>query len=174
MDEHVRVKAMKKTIAGMVFLIAGVLTALSGCAQTSCPCCVEAPSIDPKLYASLAKLKPKAQEALNKVLAKGLVHEYDYEPDDVSPYVEKSSMETKYIMYVLTDNKCCLGDSVNILRLIVMPNLCSDLDEVLKDDNPSAEALDHAVWMASKLMLKNVVSFLVYMGAPANKYELGM
>lgn len=142
--------------------------------QQSCPCGEEIPSMDPSQYASHAKLKPKAQEALNKVLAKGLVNKYPYyPPEDISVYVEEYSMETKYVIYVLTGNKCCIGDYNNILRLYIVPNLCRDLDELFQQDTPSAETLDHAVWMASKLELHNVISFLVNMGAPANKYIVG-
>ena len=149
-------------------MLIGILVTLSGCMQSSCPC---VPSMDPSLYASHAKLKPKAQEALNKVLAKGLVNKYSYPPDDISVYVEEYSMETKYVIYVLTGNKCCVGDSNNILGLYIVPNLCRDLDDLFQQDTPSAETLDHAVWMASMLKLHNVISFLVNMGAPANKYK---
>jgi uncharacterized protein (UPF0216 family) len=76
-------------------------------------------------------------------------------------------------MRVLANNKCDLGDGHSILRIAILPNLCRDLDELLKQETPSAEILDHAVWMASKLELHNLITFLVNLGAPANKYKLG-
>lgn len=122
-------------------------------------------------------LYPKAQQALDKVLAEGLA-EYDVYGDrgpfeNIEPFLKNATNETRYIMRILTNNQCDLGDGHNILRIIILPNLCSDLDELLKQETPSAQTLNHAVWMASKLELKNVISFLIHMGAPANKYKLG-
>ena len=122
-------------------------------------------------------LHPKAQRALDKVLAEGLA-EYDVYGDrgpfeNIEPFLKSATNETQYIMRILTNNQCDLGDGHSILRIIILPTLCSDLDELLKQETPSAQTLDHAVWMASKLHLKNVISFLIHMGAPPNKYKVG-
>lgn len=123
-------------------------------------------------HATAVKLKPKAQKALDMVLSKGLFIDEDAH-EDIEEFLQNSSMETRYVMRTLTGNRCKLGDGISILRLVILPNLCQDLDVLLRQDSPSEETLDHAVWMASKLELRNLISFLVYMGAPANKYKLG-
>lgn len=89
-------------------------------------------------------------------------------------YLQRFSAETRYILSFLSNNKCdYLGDGHSILRIGILPDLCEDLDVLLKQEPPAAETLDHAVWMASKLKLHNLISFLVHLGAPANKYEIG-
>ena len=143
---------------------------LNSCIQTSD---LDAADSEPPLPSvSAVKLPPLAQKALAKTLSGELVPNESYE-EDISGYLQNSSEETRYIMKVLANNKCDLGDGHSILRTGILPNLCRDLDELLKQENPSANTLDHAVWMASKLKLKNLISFLVNMGAPANKYKLG-
>lgn len=143
---------------------------LSSCIQTSD---LDAADSEPPLPAvSAVKLPPLAQKALDKTLSGGLVPNESYE-EDISRYLQNSSAETRYIMRVLANNKCDLGDGHSILRTGILPNLCRDLDELLKQETPSAEILDHAVWMASKLELHNLITFLVNLGAPDNKYKLG-
>ncbi len=141
--------------------------------------CQQMPDLDaadtelPVPPVSAVKLHPSAQKALDKTLSEGLVRDWEFE-EDISGYLQHSSTETRYIISVLLNNKCeYLGDGHSILRLYILPDLCRDLDELLNQENPSAKTLDHAVWMASKLKLKNLISFLVNMGAPANKYKLG-
>ena len=143
---------------------------VNSCIQTSD--LVAADTAPPLSAVSAVKLPPLAQKALAKTLSGELVLNESYE-EDISGYLQNSSEETRYIMRVLANNKCDLGDGHSILRLYILPDLCRDLDELLKQENPSAKTLDHAVWMASKLKLKNLISFLVNMGAPANKYKLG-
>lgn len=143
---------------------------VSSCIQTSD---LDAADSEPPLPAvSAVKLPPLAQKALDKTLSGGLVPNESYE-EDISRYLQNSSAETRYIMRVLANNKCDLGDGHSILRTGILPNLCRDLDELLKQETPSAEILGHAVWMASKLELHNLITFLVNLGAPANKYKLG-
>lgn len=158
-----------------LFSILCLIALLNACVQ-----CPSAPSDDSDRTNASGEnilpptLHPRAQRALDKVLAEGLVEyeEYRYR-ENIEPYLKSATNETRYIMRILTNNQCELGDGHDILRIIILPNLCSDLDELLKQETPSAQTLDHAVWMASKLELKNVISFLVHMGAPANKYKLG-
>ena len=161
-----------------LFSILCLITLLNACVQ-----CPSAPSDDSDRIHSSGEntlpptLHPKAQRALDKVLAEGLA-EYEVYGDrghfeNIEPFLKGATNETRYIMRILTNNQCDLGDGHSILRIIILPNLCSDLDELLKQETPSAQALDHAVWMASKLHLKNVISFLIHMGAPPNKYKLG-
>lgn len=155
------------------FIILGAIIALSIGIQ-SCHSCMDETEIkkESSQYAAAIKLKPKAREALGMVLSKGLLTD-EYANEDIKAFLQNSSMETRYVMRTLTGNRCYLGDGHSILRLIILPNLCQDLDVILRQDSPSEETLDHAVWMASKLELRNLISFLVYMGAPANKYKLG-
>ena len=122
---------------------------------------------------SVPMLQPKAQVALDKVLSEGLVQE-EFADEDISPYLQDATCETKYVLRILTNNKCYLGDSNSILRTAILPSLCKDLDEILKQQSPTDSTLDHAIWMASKLELNNLISFLIQMGAPANKYTLGL
>lgn len=164
-------------ICNLLIVMSGALWVLSGCAQTSCPCC--GPHEDPRQYASKAKLRPNAQKAYDKVLSEGLVGS-SYLTDSwkggsgyIQAFFEDSTIETKYVMYMLTGFDIELGDGNNILAMNVLPALCSDLDAILRTDTPSPEDLDHAIWMASILELRNVVSFLEYMGAPAGKYKIG-
>lgn len=140
---------------------------LSCCFQ---PSCLEAES--PGSALSAVKLLPLAQKALEKTLSGELVPNESYE-EDISGYLQNSSAETRYIMRVLTNNKCDLGDGHSILRTGILPSLCRDLNALLKQETPSSEILDHAVWMASKLELHNLITFLVNLGAPSNKYKLG-
>ena len=176
MSEESHGKCVVSEVCGWFLVFGGALMVLSGCTQTSPPLVeAEEPQMDLSQYAAQAKLKPKAQEALDKVLAKGLVEDrFAFCAEDISPFLEDASMETKYVLYALTENKVNLDDCVSILRLYVMPGLCYDLDELLHQDPPREETLDHAVWMATKLELLNLMTFLVYMGAPADKYELYM
>lgn len=158
-----------------LFSILCLIALLNACVQ-----CPSAPSDDSDRTNASGEnilpptLHPRAQRALDKVLAEGLVEyeEYRYR-ENIEPYLKSATNETRYIMRILTNNQCELGDGHDILRIIILPNLCSDLDELLKQETPSAQTLDHAVWMASKLKLKNIISFLIHMGAPANKYKLG-
>jgi hypothetical protein len=144
---------------------------LSSCVQTSC--LEPDDSEKPLPVIAGVKLPLAAQKALDKTLSGGLLPSGDAD-EDISAYLQRSSAETRYIMSILTDNKCnALGDGHCVLRLYILPNLCRDLDALLKQEIPSAETLDHAVWMASKLELHNLISFLVDLGAPANKYKLG-
>lgn len=122
----------------------------------------------PNQWTTAVKLKPDVQKALDMVLSKGLLID-EYATEDIEDYLQKYSLETRYVIYRLTGNMCYLGDGNSILRRNVMPNLCQDLDKLLQQDSPSEDTLEHAIWMASKLGLKNVISFLVYMGAPADK-----
>jgi hypothetical protein len=126
----------------------------------------------PSSALSAVKLLPLAQKALEKTLSGELVPNESYE-EDISGYLQNSSAETRYIMRVLTNNKCDLGDGHSILRTGILPGLCRDLNALLKQETPSSELLDHAVWMASKLELHNLITFLVNLGAPSNKYKLG-
>lgn len=144
---------------------------LSSCIQTS------GLSTDdtepPVLTVPAVKLQPSAQQALDKTLSGGLVPNGEYD-EDISAYLQRFSAETRYILSILSNNKCdYLGDGHSILRIGILPDLCEDLDVLLKQEPPAAETLDHAVWMASKLKLHNLISFLVHLGAPANKYEIG-
>ena len=157
-----------KILATTALCLAAV--GLSSCIQTSD---LDAADSEPPLPAVFAvKLPPPAQKALAKTLSGELVPNGAYE-EDISGYLQNSSEETRYIMRVLANNKCDLGDGHSILRTGILPNLCRDLDELLKLETPSAEILDHAVWMASKLELHNLITFLVNLGAPSNKYKLG-
>ena len=161
-------KPFPRILATSALCLAAV--GVNSCIQTSDP---DAADSEPPLPAIFAvNLPPLAQKALAKTLSGELVPNESYE-EDISGYLQNSSEETRYIMRVLANNKCNLGDGHSILRTGILPNLCRDLDELLKQENPSAKTLDHAVWMASKLKLKNLISFLVNMGAPANKYKLG-
>ena len=127
--------------------------ALSCCFQ---PSCLDAES--PGCALSAVKLLPLAQKALEKTLSGELVPNESYE-EDISGYLQNSSAETRYIMRVLTNNKCDLGDGHSILRTGILPGLCRDLNALLKQETPSSEILDHAVWMASKLELHNLITF---------------
>ena len=159
---------LPRILANTALCLAAV--GLSSCIQTSD---LDAADTAPPISAvSAVKLPPPAQKALAKTLSGELVTNGAYE-EDVSGYLQNSSEETRYIMRVLANNKCDLGDGHSILRIAILPNLCRDLDELLKQETPSAEILDHAVWMASKLELHNLITFLVNLGAPANKYKLG-
>lgn len=178
-------KCLKITLMNMLALKTGhhhklfsilcVIALLNACVQ-----CPSTPSDDSDRTNASGEntlpttLYPKAQQALDKVLAEGLAeHEvYGYR-ENIEPYLKSATNETRYIMRILTNNQCDLGDGHSILRIAILPNLCSDLDGLLKQETPSAQTLDHAVWMASKLELKNIISFLIHMGAPANKYKLG-
>lgn len=144
---------------------------LISCAQ---PFCLETDDSEtPAPAVAGVKLPLSAQKALDKTLSGGLLPSGEYD-EDISAYLQHSSAETRYIMSILTDNTCnALGDGHCVLRLYILPDLCRDLDALLKQETPSAETLDHAVWMASKLELQNLISFLVNLGAPANKYKLG-
>ena len=157
-----------KILATTALCLAAV--GLSSCIQASG---LDAADTEPPLPSvSAVKLPPPAQKALAKTLSGELVPNGSYE-EDISGDLQNSSEETRYIMRVLANNKCDLGDGHSILRTGILPNLCRDLDELLKQETPSAEILDHAVWMASKLELHNLITFLVNLGAPANKYKLG-
>ena len=160
--------AIHKILTTTALCLAAV--GVSSCIQTSD---LDAADTAPPLSAvSAVKLPPLAQKALDKTLSGELVPNGAY-AEDISGYLQNSSEETRYIMRVLANNKCDLGDGHSILRIAILPNLCRDLDELLKQETPSAEILDHAVWMASKLELHNLITFLVNLGAPANKYKLG-
>lgn len=157
---------MKRTLttALICLMISGTLTVESGCTHNT-------PEPTPETIT--VRLKPTAQQALHKVLSEGLqaneeANEY------ISWFLQNTSDETRYIMRTLTNNECYLGDGHSILRLNILPSLCRDLDELLQQEPPSPQTLDHAVWMATKLELKNLISFLVHMGAPADKYKFGM
>ena len=170
--EIYNLKAMNKPFSRIASTTVLCLAAvgLSSCIQTSD---LDAADSEPPLPAVFAvKLPPLAQKALAKTLSGELVPNESYE-EDISGYLQNSSEETRYIMRVLANNKCDLGDGHSILRTGILPNLCRDLDELLKQETPSAEILDHAVWMASKLELHNLITFLVNLGAPSNKYKLG-
>lgn len=157
----------------MIFIILGVLIVLSGYAQPSYSRTAEMGTKKvPGTCATAVKLKPKAQKSLDIVLSKGLLPN-EQPNEDIEEFLQNSSMETRYVMRTLTGNRCYLGDEHSILRLGILPNLCQDLDVLLQQDLPSKDTLDHAVWMASKLKLKNMISFLVYMGATADKYKIG-
>lgn len=161
---------MKKPlhITQLSLMIAGMLTVVSGCTHEAQPAVPVAPRSNTSI-----KLTPTAQQALDKVLSEGMqTNEEDLE--DISPFLQSASDETKYIMCILTNNRCYLGDRHSILRRNILPSLCRDLDELLQQEPPSPQTLDHAVWMATKLELTNLISFLVHMGAPADKYQLGM
>lgn len=145
-------------------MISGSLTIESGCTHNT-------PATTPETLT--AGLTPTAQQALDKVLSEGLQANEEAD-EDISPFLLQCSDETKYIMRVLTNNECYLGDGHSILRLGILPSLCQDLDELLRQEPPSPQTLDHAVRMATKLELTNLISFLVHMGAPADKYQLGM
>ena len=161
-----------RTIPGILppFALCLAALGLSSCIQTSG---LDAADTAPPLPAvSAVKLPPPAQKALDKTLSGGLIPNEPYE-EDISRYLQNSSAETRYVMRVLTNNKCDLGDCHSILGIIILPNLCDDLDQIFKQDTPSAQTLEHAVWMASKLELHNLITFLVNMGAPAGKYKPG-
>lgn len=161
---------MKKPqhIALLSLMIAVILTVVSGCTHEEQP----SEPVTPHSNISI-KLTPTAQQALDKVLAEGLQANEEAN-EDISWFLQNSSDETRYIMRTLTNNECYLGDGHSILRLGILPSLCQDLDELLQQEPPSPQTLDHAVWMATKLELKNMISFLVHMGAPADKYKFGM
>lgn len=78
------------------------------------------------------------------VLTKGLVKKRNTESEeDISVFLVKSSMETKYAMYVLTGNLCVLGDYLSILRRNILPALCRDLDALMQQETPSKK---YASW----------------------------
>jgi hypothetical protein len=150
---------MKKPqhIALLSLMIAGILTVVSGCTH-------EAQPSDPVAQHSNAAIKipPTAQQALHKVLSEGLqANEEDNE--DISPFLQNSSDETQYIMSILTNNRCYLGDRHSALRLGILPSLCKDLDKLLQQEPPLQHTLDHAIWMATELELNNLISFLTEM-----------
>ena len=157
-------------------LFATTALCLAAVGQSSCvqPSCLEPDDTEKPLpVIAGVKLPLATQKALDKTLSGGLLPSGDAD-EDISAYLQRSSAETRYIMSILTDNKCnALGDGHCVLRLYILPDLCRDLDALLKQEIPSAETLDHAVWMASKLELHNLISFLVNLGAPSNKYKLG-
>lgn len=157
---------MKQTLKTtlMCLILSGTLTVESGCTHNT-------PAPMPET--STVKLKPTAQQALHKVLSEGLQANEEAN-EDISWFLQNSSDETRYIMRTLTNNECYLGDGHSILRRNILPSLCQDLDELLQQEPPSPQTLDRAVWMATKLELTNLISFLVHMGAPADKYQLGM
>ena len=150
---------MKKPrhIALLSLMIAGILTAVSGCtheAQASAPVAQHSNTA--------IKLPPTAQQALHKVLSEGLqATEEDLE--DISPFLQSTSDETQYIMSILTNNRCYLGDRHSILRLGILPSLCKYLDKLLQQEPPLQHTLDHSIWMATELELNNLISFLTEM-----------
>ena len=157
----------------MNFIILSVLIVLSGYTQPSYSLTDEmGTKKELRTCATAVKLKPRAQKSLDIVLSKGLLPN-EQPNEDIEEFLQNSSVETKYVMRTLTGNRCYLGDGHSILRLGILPNLCQDLDALLQQDLPSKDTLDHAVWMASKLKLKNMISFLVHMGATADKYKIG-
>lgn len=157
----------------MKFIILSALIVLSGYAQPSYSRTDEIGTKKvPRKCATAVKLKPKAQKSLDIVLSNGLIPN-EQPNEDIEEFLQNFSMETRYVMRTLTGNRCYLGDGHSILRLGILPNLCQDLDVLLQQDVPSKDTLDHAVWMASKLKLKNMISFLIYMGAAADKYKIG-
>lgn len=138
-------------------MIAAILTAVSGCTHDAQPTEPVAPHSNISI-----KLPPTAEQALHKVLSEGLqTTEEDLE--DISPFLQNSSDETQYIMSILTNNRCYLGDRHSILRLGILPSLCKDLDKLLQQEPPSPQTLDHAIWMATELELNNLISFLTEM-----------
>lgn len=165
-----------ESVRSMFLLIAGTLVVLSGCVQESPRSAPEPAGSNAEICKNVttARLSPKAQRALDTTISKGLHTDEDAE-EDIGGYLRNYSPETQYVMRKLTNNKCSyLGDGHSILRTGILPSLCEDLDALLQQEEPSAATLEHAVWMASKLEVRDVITFLVLMGAPADKYELGM
>ncbi len=145
-------------------MIAGILTVVSGCTH-------EAQASAPVAQHSNAaiKLPPTAQQALDKVLAGGLqANEEDVE--DISPFLQSTSDKTQYIMSILTNNRCYLGDRHSILRLGILPSLCIALDKLLQQEPPLQHTLDHAIWMATELELNNLISFLTEMRGSGEEF----
>ncbi len=163
------------SVSSKFFLIAGMFVVQCGCVQEPSRRVPEADGSEAEICKNVTtvRLSPKAQRALDATISKGLLEDEDAE-EDIGGYLRNYSPETQYVMRKLTNNKCYLGDGHNILRTGILPDLCGDLDALLQQDEPSAATLEHAVWMATKLELRNVITFLVLMGAPADKYELGM
>ena len=138
-------------------MIAGMLTVVSGCTHEAQPAVPVAQHSNATI-----KLPPTAQQALDKVLSEGLqTTEEDLE--DISPFLQSTSDETQYIMSILTNNRCYLGDRHSILRLGILPSLCIGLEKLLQQDPPLQHTLDHAIWMATELELNNLISFLTEM-----------